>query len=184
MLVALLQANPDAFIGNNVNRVRAGAVLEIPDAGQASATPPAEARRIVMAQSRDFNEFRRRLASRAPAADVGTPQRVASGSVQTEVQDRRPAATTPDRLTLSKGSVGAAAEAERVAQASQARDSAARAAELSKNLSDLNRLGAAAATPAAPPAEPPASAAAPATPEPATASAPAAAPETLSLIHI
>ncbi|XAH25092.1 FimV/HubP family polar landmark protein [Xylophilus sp. GW821-FHT01B05] len=167
MLVALLQANPDAFIGNNINRVRAGAVLEMPDASQASATPPAEARRMVVAQSRDFNEFRRRLASRAPTADVGTPQRAASGSVQTEVEDRRPAATTPDRLTLSKGSVGAAAEADRVAQASQARDSAARTAELSKNLSELNRLGAAAT--AAAPAEPPA-----ATPAPAPANAPAA----------
>jgi len=192
MLVALLQANPDAFIGNNVNRVRAGAVLEIPDASQASTTPPAEARRMVVAQSRDFNEFRRRLAGRAPTADVGTPQRAASGSVQTEVEDRRPAATTPDRLTLSKGSVGAAAEADRVAQASQARDSAARAAELSKNLSDLNRLGAAAAASAATPAEPPAAApppppaAAPATPEattttttaaPAAGSPPTSAPE-------
>ena len=174
MLVALLQANPDAFVGNNVNRMRAGVVLDVPDAAQIAATPAPQARQIVVAQSRDFNEFRRRLAGRAPAADVGTPQRAVTGSVQTQVEDRRAAAATPDRLTLSKGATGT--EADRVAQAGNSRDAASRSAELSKNLSDLNRLGAA-AVPGTPPALP--AAAAPAVPAaPAAATPPAPAVET------
>ncbi|MCS4509495.1 hypothetical protein NBM50_04320 [Xylophilus ampelinus] len=171
MLVALLQANPDAFIGNNVNRMRAGVVLDMPDTAQIAATPAPQARQIVVAQSRDFNEFRRRLAGRAPAADVGMPQRSVTGSVQTQVEDRRAAATPPDRLMLSKGATGT--EADRVAQAGNSRDAANRSAELSKNLSDLNRLGAASTPGATPAVTAPAVPAAPA-PAPATPPAPAA----------
>ncbi|WP_295851697.1 FimV/HubP family polar landmark protein [uncultured Xylophilus sp.] len=183
MLVALLQANPDAFIGGNVNRVRSGAVLAVPDAAQAAATPAPEARQIIVAQSRDFNEFRRRLAGRAPGVETAQPQRSAAGSVQTQVEDRRPAATTPDRLTLSKGTGRGGNDAEQqIAQASQARDNAARVAELSRNVNELNRLGVAATPTPTPAAAPPAPAAAPApTPAapaspPATATAPAPAP--------
>ena len=68
MLVAMMRANPDAFVGGNVNRLRAGAVLQIPDEVQAQTTPPAQARQIIAAQSRDFNEFRRRLATAAPGS--------------------------------------------------------------------------------------------------------------------
>src|SRR6185369_4947710 len=62
MLVALLRGNPEAFIGGNVNRLKAGAVLEVPTAEQAEQVIPGEASRSIIAQSRDFNEFRRRLA--------------------------------------------------------------------------------------------------------------------------
>ena len=174
MLVALLQANPDAFVGNNVNRMRAGVVLDVPDAAQIAATPAPQARQIVVAQSRDFNEFRRRLAGRAPAAEVGTPQRAVTGSVQTQVEDRGATAAAPDRLTLSKGAVGT--DADRIAQAGNTRDAANRSAELSKNLADLNRLGAA-TTPGAAPATPAITApAVPAAPPPApVASTPPAA---------
>ncbi|MFE8645460.1 FimV/HubP family polar landmark protein [Sphingomonas sp. NCPPB 2930] len=174
MLVALLQANPDAFVGNNVNRMRAGVVLDVPDAAQIAATPAPQARQIVVAQSRDFNEFRRRLAGRAPAADVGTPQRAVTGSVQTQVEDRRAAAATPDRLTLSKGTTGT--EADRVAQAGNSRDAANRSAELSKNLDDLNRLGAATTSGAAPATPAITAPAVPAAPVPAPAAAAPPAP--------
>jgi pilus assembly protein FimV len=183
MLVALLQANPDAFASGNVNRIRAGAVLDIPDGTQATAVSAPEARRLVVAQSRDFNEFRRKLASRAPAVETATPQQQSAGSVQTEVQDRRAAASTPDRLTLSKGNVSGQ-QADKVAAASQARDNAARAAELSRNVDELNRLGASVASSAgsstaavAPPSSAPATAqAASASASPAATTAVSATP--------
>jgi len=68
MLVALLRANPQAFIHDNVNRIKAGAVMTVPTAEQAQATPAAEAAQIVIAQSKDFNYFRRELAGSAPGA--------------------------------------------------------------------------------------------------------------------
>ncbi|WCM92187.1 hypothetical protein M5C99_17765 [Acidovorax sp. NCPPB 2350] len=158
MLVAMMRANPDAFVRGNVNRLKAGAVLQIPDETQARATPPAEARQIIAAQSRDFNDFRRRLAGAAPSADVGTAERSASGRVQAQVEDRKPATTAPDKLTLSKGSVqGQRAAEEQLARDKQASDASNRMAELSKNISDLNKLGTASAPAGAPTPAPAAS---------------------------
>src|SRR5450830_199318 len=82
MLVALLRANPAAFVGENVNRVKSGSVINIPTAEQAGATPAAEAAQIIVAQSKDFNEFRRQLAGSAPNTALAAADRKASGSVQ------------------------------------------------------------------------------------------------------
>ena len=96
MLVAMLQANPEAFIQGNVNRLKAGAVLQMPSESAAQATPAAEARQVLSAQARDFNEFRRKLADAAPATAVAAANRSASGAVQTRVEDKKPATTAPD----------------------------------------------------------------------------------------
>lgn len=181
MLVAMLRANPNAFIGGNVNRIRAGAVIELPGADAASAIDAGEARQTITAQSRDFNDFRRRLADAVPAAGVDTANREASGKVQTEVQDRSAPTPAADKLTLAKPGANAAAEAEKIAREREASAAAAREAELKRNIEELSKLGAAPAAPAAPavaPAPAPAPAASEqvaAAPAPA-AEAPAAAP--------
>lgn len=151
MLLALLASNPDAFIGGNVNRVKSGAVLDIPDAQAAGAISPGEASQTIAAQSRDFNAFRRKLAESVPGAQVADADRQASGKVQAKVEDRSAASTTPDKLTLSKGAVQgktAAAAEDKIARNKQAEEASARVAELSKNIGDLNKLGAT-TTPAA-----------------------------------
>ncbi|HCE07558.1 MAG TPA: hypothetical protein DEQ40_02945, partial [Oxalobacteraceae bacterium] len=43
MLVALFRANPDAFSGENMNRLKAGQILSIPDANTATGASNAEA---------------------------------------------------------------------------------------------------------------------------------------------
>jgi pilus assembly protein FimV len=149
MLVALLQANPQAFAGGNVNRLKAGAVLQLPTPEQAAQASDPEATRTIIAQSRDFNEFRRRLAEGVPAAPAAASQRQASGKVQTEVQEKNAAPATPDKLTLSKGAVQGKAAADRIAQQRQADDAAMRLAELNKNITDLNKLQSSTAAPAA-----------------------------------
>jgi pilus assembly protein FimV len=143
MLVALLLANPDAFIGGNVNRIRAGAVLDLPSAAEAGSVPPAEAKRTITAQSRDFGAYRQRLAENAPTASVAAAGRNASGKVQANVEDRNATASAPDKLTISQGSAAARAADEKVAQARQAQESNNRVAELSKNINDLAKLKAA-----------------------------------------
>lgn len=191
MLVAMQRANPDAFIGGNINRIKAGAVLQIPDQATAQATPAPEARQILAAQSRDFGAFRRKLAESAPSTTVASAERSAKGSVQTRVEDSKPATAAPDKLTLSKGSVkGQKAAEDQLAKDKQASDASARMAELSKNISDLNKLGAASAAAPSTPATPAAPAAAPAAPAastpaqvavpgvPATPAAPEAPPAT------
>ncbi|AMM25557.1 FimV/HubP family polar landmark protein [Variovorax sp. PAMC 28711] len=172
MLVALLRANPGAFIGGNINRMKAGAVIEVPSAAQASATPPDEARRTVTAQSRDFGDYRRRLADNAPTSRVASADRQASGKLQTNVEDRNAAAASPDKLTITQNSAAARAAEDKVARDRQAQDGKSRVAELSKNLNDLNKLQAATGTPVAPLAP----TVAPATPATAIAPTVAAAP--------
>ncbi len=170
MLVALLMANPDAFIGGNVNRIKAGAVLDLPSAAEAGAVSAAEARRTVTAQSRDFSAYRQRLAENAPTSNVAAASGRAGGRVQANVEDRNAAATAPDKLTISQGGAAARAAEEKVAQARQAQDRSNRVAELSKNIEELNKLKAAGASTAATPSAAP-------TPAPAApAAAPAATP--------
>ncbi|MDO9403340.1 MAG: FimV/HubP family polar landmark protein [Polaromonas sp.] len=187
MLVALLQNNPDAFIGGNVNRLKSGAVLELPSTEQAGAIAPAEASRTIVAQSRNFNDFRRKLAEGVSTTQVGSAGREAGGQVQARVEDRAPAAATPDKLTLSKGAVQSRAAAEeKIAQERQAREASQRVAELSKNINDLNKLGvgapaagasaSAARTPGVTVPVPVPAPATPAAATPASVAAPAAAP--------
>ena len=174
MLVAMLRSNPKAFIQGNVNRVKAGAVLELPNQAAASSVDAQEARQIISAQSRDFNEFRRRLAGQVPDASVAAADREATGKVQAEVQETKPAAVTQDKLTVSKGAAPGQTTAEdKIAQERQAQEASSRAAELSRNIDELSKLGAAtpaaagtAASPAVP--APTVVAAAPAAGEPAT----------------
>ncbi|HEY5310111.1 MAG TPA: FimV/HubP family polar landmark protein, partial [Casimicrobiaceae bacterium] len=105
MLVAIFNANPPAFIGNNVNRLKTGAVLAIPDAETAKVTSADEAQHIIQAQSSDFAAYRQRLAGiAAPVESEGSTRR-AAGKVQADVDDRKQGpAQAPDKLTLSKGS--------------------------------------------------------------------------------
>ena len=140
MLVALIKSNPDAFIGGNINRLKSGAVLDIPAAEEAGVLSAGEASRTIVAQAKDFNDFRQKLASGVPAAQVDSATRQAGGKVQAKVEDRTTAVATPDKLTLSKGAIrGNAAAEDKIAKDMQANDASSRVAELTKNLADLNK---------------------------------------------
>ncbi|UUX94635.1 FimV family protein [Aquabacterium sp. J223] len=106
MLVSLYRSNPQAFAGNNMNRLRAGVVLSVPGSEAAEAVSPAEARSLIQAQSADFNAYRQRLAGLAGSAPAAEPGRQAGGRVEAQVEDRKqPAQTPPDKLTLSQGAL-------------------------------------------------------------------------------
>jgi pilus assembly protein FimV len=154
MLVALLHTNPAAFTGDNVNRIKAGALINIPSAEQVAAVSPTEATQIVVAQSRDFNDFRRKLAGNAPATAVATADRKVSGNLQARVEDKKAVTTAPDKLTLSKGAVQKQAAENQLASERNAKEAASRAAEIAKNISDLSKLGAASSAVASGPAAP------------------------------
>ena len=181
MLVALLRANPEAFINSNINRIKAGAVMSVPSAEQAQATGAAEASQTVIAQSRDFGDFRKKLATNAPNAQVAAADRKSGGSVQAQLDDKKPSASAPDKLTLSKGAVKAQAETARIAKDRASKEAATRTAEVSKNMRDLAKLGAAPAAATASSVGSPAATAATSATTPASApvvayTAPAAAP--------
>lgn len=141
MLVAMLRSNPDAFVNGNLNRIKAGALIDLPDATQAAALTAPEAKRRVVVQSRDFGDARRRLADNAPASGVTDADRQVTGKLQASVEDRNAAAGSSDKLTIAQGRLGD----EQLALARQTQESNARVAELSKNIGDLTRLQAAGA---------------------------------------
>jgi pilus assembly protein FimV len=151
MLVALFRGNPDAFVDNNMNRLKAGQVLTIPSAEVAQQVPAPEAREVIRAQSADFAAYRQQLASGVTTQKTEEPARQAKGSVQASVQDSKQAvAPTPDKLTLSQGGVKASAPEAAISKDAAKKDAAARVAELSRNVAELKQLQGEAASSAAP----------------------------------
>ncbi|WP_336235460.1 FimV/HubP family polar landmark protein [Achromobacter dolens] len=148
MLVALWRANPDAFIQNNMNLVRAGQKLVIPDAATVRAVDPAEARRIFNEHAEAFARYRARIGAAAGAnPSVVKGQDAASGTV-TKPGDTGVASASPpqDRVRLSSGQAqdGAAAQAD--AQADQRTsnqramaDAEGRVNQLQSNVDELNK---------------------------------------------
>lgn len=150
MLVALFRANPQAFIGNNMNRLKSGVVLSAPSASAAQAVTASEARQVINAQSADFGAYRQHLAGAAITAPPEGSTRQASGKVQASIEDRKQAAApTPDKLTLSKGSAAGAMPEERLSKERERVAAETRVAELSKNVDQLKNLSGAASSPAA-----------------------------------
>ncbi len=139
MMLAMLKANPDAFIQGNVNLVKAGAVLRIPDLGEATQIPSDEARKTVIAQTKEFAEYARRLAE-SPLLVDSKNSRSMSGTVTTEPAKPAPGALQQDKLTLSKSSVSANAADAKLASEREAKDTSDQLAALNKNLKDLEAL--------------------------------------------
>ncbi|MBK1689523.1 FimV/HubP family polar landmark protein [Rubrivivax gelatinosus] len=150
MLVALFRGNPEAFVGENMNRLKSGAVLTVPSADAAAKVEPAEARGLIVAQAADFAAYRQRLAAGTTAA-ADEPARQAKGKVQASVEDRRQAAApTPDKLKLSQGAVKAAAPEAKLSKEAERRAADLRLAELARNVDELKKLQGAASAPAQP----------------------------------
>jgi pilus assembly protein FimV len=152
MLVAIYRNNQSAFGGNNMNRLRAGQVLSVPDAATASAISAGEAHHEIMAQAADFNEYRNKLAGQvaatpAPKQTETSSKQSATGKVTTKVEEKStPATTAQDKLKLSKGgapdknSKVGAGEEERIAKEKELAEANARVKALEKNVNDLKSL--------------------------------------------
>ncbi|MEY4748627.1 MAG: hypothetical protein RIQ60_841 [Pseudomonadota bacterium] len=143
MLVSIFRGNANAFVGNNMNRLNAGAVLNIPSAEQAGAVDASEARKFIQAQSADFNAYRQRLAGAVPAAqDTSDSARKSAGKVQAEVQDRKTAAnSSADQLKLDRGRELTNSQLEeKIAKERAKKDADKRVGELARNNADLKNL--------------------------------------------
>ncbi|SFI11020.1 pilus assembly protein FimV [Collimonas sp. OK307] len=155
MLVALYRSNEGAFVGKNMNRLRSGQILSIPNADSAGAVSKTEARNVVVAQSKDFKSYRNTLAglveSAAPNAAAESKQS-SGGKITAKVEEQAtPASESKDKLKLSRGSAAAAAGAadakaaanaateEKIAREKAAAEAASRVKELEKNVSDLQK---------------------------------------------
>ncbi len=141
MLVAMFRQNPEAFAGSNMNRLKAGAKLNIPTASDAAAVTAGDARREVVAQSADFAQYRSRLAQAVTGtpATAATPSTTAAGGgqVTTRVEDKGAAAQPAgDQLKIAKADdKGAAAAA-----AAKADEAAAKARALKEEEEKAEQL--------------------------------------------
>lgn len=146
MLVAIYRANEGAFIRGNVNLMRAGRILEIPDAGSIGTIDRDDARRLVREHHAQFNEYRSRLAAAPAPAEPAADQRDDAGRIEPKPE----AATAPaqDQVRLSKTDPKtpttpggrAAREDDQVARERELREAQSRVADLEKNVSDLQKL--------------------------------------------
>lgn len=158
MLVAMYRANPDAFVNKNMNRLRTGKVVRLPDASELDAVQQKEAAREVRAQVADWNAYRQQLASAQPPVKEAAPRQEATGKVTAAVAEAAPdnAAPAKEVLKLSKGEApsdkavsggktsaqekaNAKAE-EAIAKAKALKEAQDRNALLEKNVKDLQRL--------------------------------------------
>ena len=151
MLVGLLRANQEAFDGGNMNRLRAGRILTVPEKSAIEAVSTGEARKIVVAQSSDWNAYRSRLAavaSQAPVKEEAAKQE-ASGKITAKVEDKSaPSAEPKDQLKVSKTEMSgtkpitvAKPNAEdQIAKEKSLSEANLRLAMLEKNVADLQKL--------------------------------------------
>lgn len=153
MLVSLYRANPQAFSGNNMNRLKVGQILTIPDTENSRSNSIGESHSVVMAHAADFNSYRNKLAGQVAdslAQKTESSKQAVSGTITTKVKEV-PTATNEalDKLKLSKatpnvtsksGIAKANVEEDRIAKDKAITDANTRVKELEKNVAELNKL--------------------------------------------
>jgi pilus assembly protein FimV len=141
MIVALYQANEQAFVDRNMNRLRARETLAVPAEDAARTIEPAAARSIILEHRAAFDDYRRRLAG---TAAVGPGAADAPGATAAAATSSRAAG---DRLRLSRGderkpggAVAAAREDDLTALHHALGETKERIAALEKNVGDMTTL--------------------------------------------
>ena len=139
MLLAMVRANPDAFIEGNVNLLREGAQIQMPSAHEAAQIPAEEARQTVLAHNADFANYARRLAQSALNTQ-GSANRTLAGEASRVPQATPPPADGQDKLTLSQRAVTPNSDEARWAVEQEIKEKTAQLAALKKSLDDLQLL--------------------------------------------
>ena len=147
-MVALLRANPDAFINGNVNLLKQGAVLRVPETAEAQTILESEAAALVRSQIAEWRRARAPIPQPAAVVEPMAPA-PASASPAPQVAEARleiaPAATgtsgSGTQSGLNAGGEGEMLANEQLQQSKE--DLAAREAEvqeLRSQVADLEKL--------------------------------------------
>lgn len=159
MLVALYRANADAFDGKNMNRLKTGKILQVPELADLENLQQAEAVQEIRVQAADWHAYRQKLATASKQTVDGAPKQEVSGKISTKVEDKTPATkdTAKEVVRLSKGespgdkaavSEGAKSakdkahtqQEEAIARNKAIQESNERVAMLEKNIKAMQRL--------------------------------------------
>ncbi|MEW6677816.1 MAG: FimV/HubP family polar landmark protein [Pseudomonadota bacterium] len=195
MMAGLYMANKPAFIDNNMNLLKKGAVLKVPSADAVHRqVSPSQALRMIQNHVDEWHAYRSKVAGVAEdTPDARQDKPAAAGAITPKVQDKSGTSAAPkDVLQLSKGvpATGGKQDAktqerlqsleeELAAKARALQESQDRVAQLERAVRDMQellQLKSQAAQQTPPPAAPEAPAAVepPPAPEPAPAEPPAA----------
>lgn len=150
MLVGLYRSNPDAFIRNNMNLVKSGKILRVPDAQELAAITQAEAAKEYRTQVADWRAYAGRVADAAATAPEGGS--TVRGRITARVEDAGGAAADKDVVKLSKGEPGKggkpltgaartqALQEELLARTRELAEANERIAQLEKTIKDTQKL--------------------------------------------
>ncbi len=87
-MIALLRANPDAFIGGNINRLKAGAVLRMPGEAAMTELEAQQASAIVHSQTQEWRASRH-AAPQPAGADAGAAATAQAATASTSTPSKR-----------------------------------------------------------------------------------------------
>jgi pilus assembly protein FimV len=148
-MIALLQANPEAFVNNNINRLRSGAVLRVPQASDVNGLAAAQAAAMVRQQVADWRQVRQPVPQPAdatpPAVQPIAVAKAAPAVAGARLEIAPPAADAAQRAGTTSGTE-AGGEGDMLAneQLRQTKeDLAARSAEVQElrtQVADLEKL--------------------------------------------
>ncbi|WP_192036718.1 FimV/HubP family polar landmark protein [Halomonas sp. YLGW01] len=122
MMMALLGANPDAFSGGNINRLKAGHVLEVPSREQILARAPQEAKQQMQAHNRAFSRGEPLPMMASPSTPAPTGVNAPDGSTDAAAEV---ASGSPDGQEPTVADADVASESTARLEADTASDEAA-----------------------------------------------------------
>ena len=159
MLVGLYQTNPNAFQGDNVNRLKVGQILRHPSQDTLNSISRAEAAGEIKIQTANWNAYRNKLAGivadDAPSESEASTQ--SAGGKITNAQDKSETATAgpKDVVKLSAGDTAikvspgdmkslqakiTVLQEEATAREKSVKDAQDRTADLEKQIADMQKL--------------------------------------------
>ncbi len=106
MLIALHRANREAFSGNNMNRLKTGPILRIPDVSEIATISPDAADKEVKMQTANWEVYRQKLAAAASISSASEePTQMATGRITTTIERSAAEVKEPSKelLKISKG---------------------------------------------------------------------------------
>lgn len=156
MMMALYRLNPDAFYQDNINALKKGAILRMPDSADLSSQSVAQALSSVRTQNQAWESYRQNVSSSTPVvsesaatADYVSPTPAPAADPQTRLELVPPSGSSDDASDTGSGQSGS--DAANRAQLAELRDDLARSREdlistnqeneeMRSRIADLERL--------------------------------------------
>ena len=152
MLAGLYQANPDAFIKGNINRLKVGQIVKVPTKESLAAIDNGQAKQIVKVHSANWNAYRNNVAKAVASSSVNSEsdtKQTSSGKITTAEDKAAAIKVGPqDVVKLSAGDKGTstaegkltALQEEAVAREKSLKESQERAAQLEAQINDMKKV--------------------------------------------